>query len=484
MNKKLLAVAIAGAFAAPVAMADTSNVVIYGTVNMSVDSVDGGSTSAATQLVADTEITPGYGTYANTQAGVHANAENRFERVLAQTLANSAERRGRASSNNSFIGFKGTEDLGNGLSAIWQWEFAVAFDTQNAGDLATSDSQGGQSKRNTFAGLSSKTMGSLTFGLQDTPLKTSTGKLDVFGNTLGDYRTFIGGMGGSVRAQNSVLYVSPSLNGFTGRALYGFANEAGTNNATNNGGKDGKVWSLSGTYDNGPIFATAAYEKSTSTGAVQDVAGGGNTSSGSPVATPALLFGSGINFMFGITPDAITNSSIAGIGYTVPNGPSSKSFDAELKTTRLGFGYNFGAFKLGAAYERSKATVNVTDNDVIDLTGQSGTSTVKRHTWYLSGAYTMGNTVLKAAYGKASNFSGSGEAAWNVGSNTGASQWTIGADYNMSKRTSVYALYTQVRNQTNGFYSLAGGATGVAGVGLADEGQDPKAMSVGMRHSF
>ena len=35
MNKKLLALAVAGAFAAPVAMADTSNVTIYGTINMS-----------------------------------------------------------------------------------------------------------------------------------------------------------------------------------------------------------------------------------------------------------------------------------------------------------------------------------------------------------------------------------------------------------------------------------------------------------------
>ncbi len=43
MNKKLIALAIAGAFAAPLAMADNGNVVIYGDIAVSADQVDGGS---------------------------------------------------------------------------------------------------------------------------------------------------------------------------------------------------------------------------------------------------------------------------------------------------------------------------------------------------------------------------------------------------------------------------------------------------------
>jgi predicted porin len=132
MNKKLIALALASAFAAPAAMAADGNVVIYGNIGMSMDYVDGGTTSAATQAAADTAIAAG-----TTQA----LADARLGRTFAQSFANSAERRGRISSNNSYIGFKGSEDLGNGLSAIWQWEFAVAFDTQNSGDLAVSDSQ-------------------------------------------------------------------------------------------------------------------------------------------------------------------------------------------------------------------------------------------------------------------------------------------------------------------------------------------------------
>ena len=175
MNKKLLALAVAGAFAAPVAMADSANVVIYGTINMSVDSVDGGSFDTIT--------------------GINANT---------------AERRTRISSNNSNLGFRGTEDLGNGLSAIWQFESAIAFDQQIRNDQTASDTGGTVGSRNTFAGFSSKTLGALTFGNQESPMKTSINSLDVFINTIGDYRTLIGPQ---VRMANSALYASPKFSG-------------------------------------------------------------------------------------------------------------------------------------------------------------------------------------------------------------------------------------------------------------------------------
>ncbi len=459
MNKKLIALALASAFAAPAAMAADGNVVIYGNLGVSMDYVDGGTTSAATQTLADSAVAAG-----TTQA----LADQRLGRSFAQSFANSAERRGRISSNNSYVGFKGSEDLGNGLSAIWQWEFAVAFDLQNSGDLAVNDSQGSQSKRNTFVGLKSKTLGALTLGVQDTPVKTSTGKLDVFKDTLGDYRTIIGAMGGSVRAQNSVLYTSPSMGGFTIKALYGAGNEAGSNVALNNGGTNPRIWSVSGVYDNGPIYAAVAHEESRATGALQDTVGG-TAVNGNPVTPFVGLYGSGVNFMDAFNGDVILNTAT----------PSSITYDSKLKTSRVGFGYNFGVFKLGLGYERSKSKLAVNDvNSANDYTEEA-----KRNAWYASGAFTLGNTVLKAAYSRAGDFKGSAFGG-GTGDNTGAQQWTLGADYNLSKRTAVYALYTQVRNDSNAVYSLAGGATGIAGVTPADVGQDPKGISLGMRHSF
>ena len=97
MNKKLLALAVAGAFAAPVAMADTSNVTIYGSIGMSVDSVDGGTSYAGAQTDANA-----FPNVANTAAGSAA----RLTRLEGNSSVNAADNRGRVSSNNSFIGFK------------------------------------------------------------------------------------------------------------------------------------------------------------------------------------------------------------------------------------------------------------------------------------------------------------------------------------------------------------------------------------------
>ena len=265
MNKKLLALAVAGALSAPVvALADTSNVVIYGQANPSIDFVDGGDGSTA-----------------------------------------SADRRVRIGSNNSHIGFKGTEDLGNGLNAIWQYEQSFSLDEQPLGNIGVSDTTNTQSKRNTWAGLSSKAWGALTFGLQDTPVKVSTGRLDVFGNTLADYRSIFGSLGGSVRAENSIQWVSPKFGGFQGKVLYAARNEAGAASNLN----EAKFWSASIDWATGPIYAVLAHER-------------GETAN-TTVTSPFV----------------------------------------ELDTTRLGFGYNFGNTRLGLAYERSDSDSSATGAD-------------------------------------------------------------------------------------------------------------------------
>jgi len=379
MNKKLLAVAIAGAFAAPVAMADTSNVVIYGVINMSVDSVDGGS---------------------------------------GDTTPASSERRTRISSNNSNLGFKGTEDLGNGLSAIWQFESALAFDVQARNDQTNGDGTGGVGSRNTFAGFSSKTMGALTFGNQESPMKTSIAPLDMFGNTIADYRTLVGTQ---VRMASSALYVTPNLSGFSAKLGYSARNETG-NDSTPGSVSDPSYWAGNVTYSNGPIFAALAYEEE----------------------------------------KTVTSTVLS----------------TKQKTMRAGFGYNFGAAKVGLGYNTTKLTSNV-----------AGASTdAKVNSWLLSGAYTMGKTTLKAQYVKAGDTSGSATSA--TASSQGAKQWTLGADYAMSKRTNLYALYTQLSNDSNSSRALGnngtvlGGNTGIATVTAASAGQDPKAISVGFVHKF
>lgn len=389
MNKKLLAVAIAGAFSVPVAMADTSNVTIYGVINMSVDSVDGGSGDGAGTCSA-----------------------------FGSTCAATAERRTRISSNNSNIGFKGTEDLGNGLSAIWQFESAIAFDVQARNDQTNGDGTGAVGSRNTFAGFSSKTLGALTFGNQESPMKTSIAKLDMFGNTIADYRTLIGTQ---TRMASSALYASPSFSGFDAKLGYSARNETG-NDSTTGSVSDPSYWAGSFTYANGPILAAIAYEEEKTV--------------------------------------------------------SSTILSTKQKTTRAGFGYNFGVAKVGLGWNSTKLSTNAS----------GATTNAKVNSWMLSGAYTMGKTTLKAQYVKSGDTSG--DAASATATSQGAKQWTLGADYTLSKRTNLYALYTQLSNSSNSSRTLGGNSgvlganTGVATVSAASAGQDPKAISVGFVHSF
>lgn len=408
MMKKILAVAIASAFAAP-AFAATANVDIYGTASVSVDYVDGGSGG-----------TP-------------------------SVTGQASESRARVSSNTSIIGFKGSEDLGGGLSAIWQIENQVAFDTSGAFGGA----------RETFAGLSSKSLGSLTLGLRDTAYKVSTGKLDVFGggNTLADYRSLFGGVtNGSIRASNSVTYISPSFSGLTVRGTTAAMQENGSS-------RNPHLYSVSGTYENGPLFVTLAHED------IKFAAGG-----------PAVAN------MFGAGGQSISAAA-------------ASSAEAKQKNTRLGAGYSFGDLRIGAAWERTKIDVTALTGTLSPNAsfGTTAAQSTDRDAWYLSGAYKLGNTTLKAAYTKAGDLDGLNDS--------GAKQFSLGADYSLSKRTTLYALFTQVKNETNASYTLGGnptnasgvatstgfqsvGGTGVSEVAVTAAGQDPRGVSIGMIHKF
>ena len=403
MNR-ILAIALASAFAAP-AFAATSNVDIYGVIGMSLDYVDGGSGSAGDSFT-----------------------------------SKDSERRARVSSNTSFIGFKGSEDLGGGLSAVWQIEQAVSID-QGTGTAATAGSSttagSWASGRNSFAGLSSKTLGTLTLGNQDTPYKTSTGKLDVFGGGqyLADYRSLFGGVtNGSVRATNSVLYTSPTFTGMTIRALGATQQEDGSS-------LDPRLYSLSGVYENGPLFLTLAYESNRYGTAASGIAA---SAGGKSVTVSALGAGA----------------------------------ESEQKSWRAGVGFSFGNTKLGLGYEK-------TDYDVDALTGSTLTGagavavtslSTDRNAWYASVAHKLGNATLKAAYTKAGELDGVNDS--------GAQQYSLGASYALSKRTEVFGLYTQVKNDTAAAYSLGGVSTGIHAVAAAAVGQDPRGISLGMIHKF
>ena len=148
MQKKLIALAIASAISAP-AFADNANFTFYGTADVSYDMVNTGNGT----------------TTANGATAVNGVSK----RVV--------------SSNVSKFGFKGAEDLGDGLAAVWQIESLIVLDGSATSTFAT---------RNSFAGLKSETFGTVLMGKHDTPYKIATRKLDVFGDNIADNRALLG----------------------------------------------------------------------------------------------------------------------------------------------------------------------------------------------------------------------------------------------------------------------------------------------------
>ncbi|MBC7955706.1 MAG: porin [Cytophagales bacterium] len=116
--------------------------------------------------------------------------------------------------------------------------------------------------------------------------------------------------------------------------------------------------------------------------------------------------------------------------------------------------YEFGAFTAGAYYIRNQ--------------GELGANEFKRDSFRLSGMFTTGAVELHANLGLAGKIKVNGTSA----DGTDAKQFTLGANYNLSKRTKVYGFYTKVDNKANiGYYSSA-------------DGNDFQSLALGVRHNF
>ena len=156
------------------------------------------------------------------------------------------------SSNVSRLGFRGNEDLGSGLKLLWQLEQQVDFDTGVFGSGA----------RNSFVGFTGD-WGTVAAGKNETPLRAVTQRLDVFADTKADYNAIIGNLGGTrvfdQRSNNTLVYTSPSLQGFGFAAAYAASSRDDDLPVTKvDGGKD--LASVSGSYSNGPLYLAAAFE--------------------------------------------------------------------------------------------------------------------------------------------------------------------------------------------------------------------------------
>lgn len=171
----------------------------------------------------------------------------------------------RIDDTGSLIGFKGSENLGNGLKAIWQVEQGLNIDGTTGADSGNGYGNTWATRkgydntwatRDSFVGLTGN-FGTVRLGKLSTYLNSDMEKFDAWiygagvnGATWTTANTLDG------RLNNAIRYDSPNLNGFKFTAAYGF-DEA---RATINGNRSNKaVWNLGAGYENAGYYVDAGY---------------------------------------------------------------------------------------------------------------------------------------------------------------------------------------------------------------------------------
>jgi len=293
------------------------------------------------------------------------------------------------------VGFKGEEELGNGLKAIFKLDFQYDTTERNNGKATTSGFTTGPSNtnivtsvNNTDSGLTDRdqwlglagTFGQVIFGTMSTTYKSHGAMIDPI------YRTYLqardhglqsslhsgAGEEGQGRATNTVRYDSPSWNGLGVAATYtldsdeyggGVSYENGpilayADYITSDTGGDDSAWKVGGKYGLGMFSFFAQYEVDdgliSAVSGNQPVAGSGDAADVWTVGTTATLGNAMAYFSYGHA-DGGDNGSVAS-------------------------GYD--AWELAATYHMSKRTMVYTgfsqvdcdnhDNDVCSLVGTSG----------------------------------------------------------------------------------------------------------------
>ena len=231
MQKKLIALAVAGlvsggAFA-------QSNVTIYGVVDAALTHSTGDDATGASR----------------TRTGIDSG-----------------------NLSGSRLGFKGSEDLGGGLKAVFTLEYSLTVDV-NSGVGNT----GGLNSRQTWVGLQSKDLGTLSFGRQYAPGFFAMARTEALGAGLNDPVPALQGAGKNTimaaspaRWNNTIAYQSNNYSGFSGRVVYSFGETA----LAANSNSDNRQYGIGLNYASGPLDLEAVWHsRSIDTAAVGGVPG-------------------------------------------------------------------------------------------------------------------------------------------------------------------------------------------------------------------
>jgi predicted porin len=336
----------------------------------------------------------------------------------------------------SRLGFKGAEDLGGGLSAVFNLEVGFANDT---GALQGSDAATGSNlfRRKSVVGLSGN-FGSVLLGRQTDYADTISAYTSVqdFGGWTGNVGHNLDRLEGT-RTNNSVSYTTTNLSGFTGNLIYGFGETAGQTSA-------GQAFGGGLKYDNGPLGLGLNYYQSKANGS-------------SPAADTSLIAAT--------STTASVNTLAGSAGNTA------------YKGWNLVASYQFGPARVYGNWSRVKQDLNTQANltsvgvgSLTSLTNRTLARSNKADVYEIGTAYSLSPSLklLAAVDHTRAQFDG-------VSGKGKLTQYNLGTDYWLSKRTDLYAFLAYTR------------ATDIVNTGVSDStGTDGNqaAVAVGIRHKF
>lgn len=322
--------------------------------------------------------------------------------------------------DGSRVGFRGTEDLGNGLKA--NFEFVMNFDGDtgiNGGRLAGEGAK---------VGLSGKSWGSVDGGYMATFMDENSG-VDVSGRH-GVANT--GALYDTGKWSNFIAYKSPIMGGFQGKVGYSSNIFAQDNVPVEDAGYAGTLqnvaaYSVAASYENGGLKLGAAY---------------------------AAYRPQSVN-----TTDITTTAKDNGSEWN-----AGISYDFKVVAVSL-----FGA-------RNDNIIAGNTQSGTPNWSGVDGSvngagSLDHRDFIALGVAVPIGSKdIVKLGYGKARTYARSDETFANGTDKDDATAWGITYFHNLSKRTNIYAMYGNVDSENN-LYSAGGNGY-------------KQAFNVGVRHLF
>ena len=380
MNKSLLALAVLGAFAG--AASAQSSVTLYGLLDQNVKYQDPGR-------------------LASVAGGRQGKGVTRVDDG------------GTGGFGSSRLGFRGVEDLGDGLKAIFRLELGVSPDTGGAGGRTTL--QGTNNvffNREAWVGLESKSLGTVRLGRLNTQSRdiryfidaTNEREFSVVENITSERPLF---QNFGSRVDNGVNYRSPSLGGFELSVSVGLAEDLAT---------------------------------STTTTAVAGTAPGNVRTRITTVNAEASEYqGVGLTFKNGPIAAALTYEQLNG-------GIVSGSYN---KVITVGGNYDFGIAKLFAAYQNTKdfggqlaSTTTVTETNTI---APNPAPTVRTFAKGVDvDAYNIGVRVpLGKQWLMKAQFTQSTVDRLGALPDLDQEKYGVSIAYLLSKRTSIYAVVTQ-----------------------------------------